>query len=173
MKCDIIAFVMRLWMCSGWYLTLGLICISRCPHIPTQEAGNLPILAQKKKKKTQITDDSFFAFAPCNICNLESVQSLSPSSFKEDALIVDNHKAGNTAQTNQGIKRPENVMDILVCRHMQEKFITSAGIYGRGSMMLRLLMDRWKVHTWRVRTFGMLCLIRSLWSSLLLQLDFV
>lgn len=112
--------------------------VSPYSHTRSRKSAN----PGSKKKKTQITDDSFFAFAPCNICNLESVRSLSPSSFKEDALIVDNHKAGNTAQTNQGIKRPENVMDILVCRHMQEKFITSAGIYGRGSMMLRLLMDR-------------------------------
>lgn len=35
-----------------------------------------------------MTDDSLFAFAPHNICNLETLRSLSPSSFEEDALTL-------------------------------------------------------------------------------------
>lgn len=43
-----------------------------------------------------MTDDSLFAFAPHNICNLETLRSLSPSSFEEDALTADINAVGNT-----------------------------------------------------------------------------
>lgn len=59
-------------------------------HTHTRTGGNLPIPANKT-----LTDDSFFATAPRNICNLEYLQSLSPSSFEEDTLMVDNGLAGN------------------------------------------------------------------------------
>lgn len=45
-----------------------------------------------------MTDDSFFAFAPHNICNLETLRSLSPSSFEEDALTADINAVGNVVE---------------------------------------------------------------------------
>lgn len=51
--------------------------------------------SQLKKKEALMTDDSLFAFAPHNICNLETLRSLSPSSFEEGALTADINAVGN------------------------------------------------------------------------------
>ena len=119
-------------------------------HIARRKSANPGC---NKKKKTP-TDDSFIAFAPRNICNVESLHLLSPSSFKEDVRIVDNRKAGNTdKQGNKCLRMLWISTGIyLLCRHIQDKVVTSAWIYGRGSRMLRLLMDCWKV--WYIQRQG-------------------
>lgn len=70
--------------------------------------------------------------------------------------MVDDRKAGNTdKQGNKCLKVSWISTGIyLECRHIQDRFITSAWIYGRGAVMLRLLMDCRKVYTYRARTFG-------------------
>lgn len=54
--------------------------------------------------------------------------------------MVDSRKAGNAAKQGDKCLKMQWISTgiYLVCRHMQEQFMTCARIYGRGSVMLRL-----------------------------------
>lgn len=114
----------------------------------SREGGNPPTSADKLWQMTRS-----LPLLCATSATREYLLSLSPSSFKEDTLMVDGRKAGNTDQRgNKCLKMSWTCTGIyLRCRHMQDRFITSAWIYGRGAVMLRLLMDCREVYANRAR----------------------
>lgn len=132
-------------------------------HTRTHGGGYLPIPAIKEKNS-----DRWLILCLCSMQHLqqqESMQSLSPCSFKEDVLMVDSHNAGNTDK--HWTKWPEHVMDIHgylphvssyvtrvhnLCLDLWEGLCDAEAASGLPESLYMQTEDDWNLWTWSHRS---------------------